>query len=99
MYVLELTFTAPPEAVEPLVPQHLAWLDEHYAAGDFLASGLKEPPDGGVIIALAAGRATAERLTTKDPFVVADVCTYRITEFTATKTAPALAAHREQPAG
>lgn len=95
MFVLELTYTAPLEAVDAVLPAHVAWLDEQYERGVFLASGRKNPRDGGVIIAVAGDRARIEEITAEDPFVTAGVCAYRVTEFTVTKTAPALEAYRE----
>ncbi|MGW5373709.1 YciI family protein, partial [Streptomyces sp. NPDC004011] len=53
------------------------------------------PRDGGVILAVAEDRAGIEEVAAGDPFVAAGVCTYRITEFRATKTAPELARHRQ----
>ncbi|WKX73306.1 YciI family protein [Streptomyces sp. XD-27] len=96
MFVLELTYTAPMERVDALLEEHVAWLDEQYAAGVVLASGRKQPRDGGVILAVAEDRAAIERIAASDPFTVAGVCAYRITEFIATKTAPGLADYREQ---
>ncbi|ANJ10482.1 MULTISPECIES: YciI family protein [Streptomyces] len=95
MFVLELSYTAPLEAVDAVLPDHVAWLDELYERGVFLASGRKEPRDGGVIVAVAGDRARMEEIAAGDPFVRAGVCEYRVTEFVATKTAPALEAYRE----
>ncbi|MFE0170788.1 YciI family protein [Streptomyces sp. NPDC059002] len=96
MFILELTYTAPVSAVDAQLEAHVAWLDELYEAGVFIASGRKNPRDGGVIIAVAADRARIEQIAATDPFTVAGVCEYRITEFIATKTAPELGAYREQ---
>ncbi|MFF3749197.1 YciI family protein [Streptomyces sp. NPDC002018] len=96
MFVLELTYTAPLDQVEALLDAHVEWLDTGYGSGVFLASGRKNPRDGGVILAVGDDRAGMERLTAADPFVTGGVCTYRITEFIATKTAPVLEAHRRQ---
>ncbi|MEU9171038.1 YciI family protein [Streptomyces sp. NPDC048420] len=95
MFILELTYTAPLDAVDAVLPAHVAWLDEQYGKGVFLASGRKEPRDGGVIIAVAENRARIEEIAEGDPFVTAGVCAYRITEFAATKTVPALEEYRE----
>jgi uncharacterized protein YciI len=97
MFVLELTYTAPLDAVDALLPDHVAWLEEHYEKGLFLASGRKDPRDGGVILAVAEDRARIEEVVAGDPFLTGGVCTYRITEFVATKTAPELARHRQAP--
>ncbi|WP_099899366.1 YciI family protein [Streptomyces sp. TLI_171] len=95
MFILELTYTAPLERIDALLPAHLAWLRQHYADGTFLASGRKVPRDGGIILAVAADRPAVEALAATDPFVPAAVATYRITEFVPTTTGPELAAHRE----
>ncbi|MEV0977495.1 MULTISPECIES: YciI family protein [unclassified Streptomyces] len=95
MFVMELIYTAPLEAVDAVLKDHVVWLDELYAQGRVLASGRKEPRDGGVIIAVAGDRAQIEAIAASDPFVAAGVCEYRITEFIATKTAPELERHRE----
>ncbi|MFF5576220.1 YciI family protein [Streptomyces luteogriseus] len=97
MFVLELTYTAPLAAVDAVLEEHVVWLDEQYRQGVFLASGRKNPRDGGVIIAVAGDRARIEGIIAEDPFVTAGVCAYRVTEFVATKTAPALQAYRETP--
>ncbi|MER7788897.1 YciI family protein [Streptomyces sp. NPDC097640] len=97
MFVLELTYTAPIERIEAALPDHVTWLDGLYASGDIIASGRKVPRDGGIILAVGDDRTRVERLVATDPFSVAGLCEYRITEFLATKTAPELAAHRRQP--
>ncbi|MDQ0597548.1 uncharacterized protein YciI [Streptomyces canus] len=97
MFVLELSYTAPLDQVDAVLEAHVAWLDAQYERGVFLASGRKNPRDGGVILAVAGDRARIEEIAATDPFVTAGVCAYRITEFTATKTAPELERYRESP--
>lgn len=97
MFVLELTYTASPAEVDAVLPDHVSWLEEHYAQGIFLASGRKNPRTGGIIIAAAEGRARIDAVVAGDPFLAAGVCTYKVTEFFATKTAPELEPYR-QPA-
>ncbi|WP_374776726.1 YciI family protein [Streptomyces sp. NBC_01310] len=98
MFVMELTYTAPVEDVEDEMDAHISWLDGYYASGVFLASGRKVPRDGGVILAGGVSRAEVERIAAEDPFTVAGVCSYRITEFIATKTSADLSTVRENPA-
>ncbi|WP_225840022.1 YciI family protein [Streptomyces sp. NK08204] len=95
MFVLELTYTAPLEAVDAVLPDHVVWLDQQYDKGFFLASGRKNPRDGGIVLAVAEDRDRIEEIIAGDPFVAAGVCAYRVTEFIATKTAPELASHRQ----
>ncbi|MFI0592026.1 YciI family protein [Streptomyces griseus] len=96
MFVLELTYTAPVERVDALMREHIAWLDEQYAAGVFIASGRKSPRDGGVILAVGDDRAAIEKIAAADPFAEHQVCAYRITEFIATKTSPELAPYQQR---
>ncbi|CAM5524179.1 YciI family protein [Streptomyces fimicarius] len=96
MFVLELTYTAPVERVDALMREHIAWLDEQYAAGVFIASGRKNPRDGGVILAVGDDRAAIEKIAAADPFAEHQVCAYRITEFIATKTSPELAPYQQR---
>jgi len=58
MFLLITTYLRPVEEVEPLMPGHMVWLDQHYEAGTFLLSGRKAPRTGGVILARAENRAT-----------------------------------------
>jgi uncharacterized protein YciI len=96
MFILELTYIVPLERVDELLADHVAWLDTHYEAGVFIASGRKQPRDGGVILAVADDRAAIDRIVATDPFHVNDFATYRITEFLATKVAPELAAFQQK---
>ncbi|MGW4726488.1 YciI family protein [Streptomyces sp. NPDC004291] len=96
MFVLELTYTAPVERADALLDAHVEWLDAQYAAGVFLASGRKNPRDGGVILAAGVDRAEIERIAAADPFSTEGVCAYRITEFYATKTVDGLAPYRDE---
>ncbi|GHF26824.1 hypothetical protein GCM10010218_04690 [Streptomyces mashuensis] len=95
MFVLELTYTAPIERIDALLEDHRAWLTGHYDSGAFIASGPKVPREGGLILADFPSRADVDAAVATDPFVTAGVCTYRITEFAATRTAPALEEYRQ----
>lgn len=90
VFLLMPRYIAPLDAVDALLADHVAWLDEHYAAGRFLASGRQVPRRGGVILADLADRATADDLTATDPFVRGGVATYDVVEFVASKVAPGL---------
>ncbi|MBB6037768.1 YciI family protein [Phytomonospora endophytica] len=98
MFVLELGYTAPLDRVDDLLPAHVEWLDALYDSGMFIASGRKEPRTGGVILAVGE-RAAVEAAVATDPFVLAGVCAYTVTEFIATKTAAGLAEYRQTPPG
>lgn len=94
LFVLDLTYTGTLDEVDALMAEHRTWLDEHYAAGSFIASGRKNPRTGGVILARAASRAQVEALVADDPFARGGVVAYHVTEFVPTKTSEELAAYR-----
>ena len=88
--MLLLTYVRPLAAVDALMREHVAWLDEHYAAGRFLVSGRRIPRTGGVILARGDDRAEIEALVASDPFVAAGVATCEVIRFRASQTAPGL---------
>jgi uncharacterized protein YciI len=91
MFVITLTYTAPLDEVDALLPEHTAWLAEHYATGEFLAAGRQIPRVGGVVF--AAGSVVRERLdaiVAADPFNVHGVAEYSIVEFIPSRTLPGL---------
>jgi uncharacterized protein YciI len=96
MFVLEVTYTAPLDRVDAALPEHYTWLDAHFATGVFIASGPKVPRDGGVILAVGDDRAKIEEIVASDPFSVAGVSEYTITEFVTTRTTPALEDYRKE---
>lgn len=100
MYVVLSTYTAPIEEIDFVLPDHAAWLDKHYEAGDFLMSGRREPRVGGVIIARSMPRGKLDAILSMDPFSYRHLVHYEVIEFRATRTAreinalnEALAAH------
>ena len=99
MFILELTYTAPLDRIDALLEEHVAWLDAGYAEGVFVASGRKNPRDGGVIIAVGGDRPAVEARVATDPFAVHGVAEYRVVEFVPTKTSPALEPLRETMPG
>ncbi len=100
MFVLDLTYTVPVEEIDALLADHVTWLRKQFDEGRFLAAGRKQPRTGGVIIAVSDDRAEVEAVVAEDPFSRHGAATYRITEFLATNTAPALDPYRQQlPAG
>jgi uncharacterized protein YciI len=98
VFVVTLSYTAPMEQVDAHLEDHRAWLDRQYAAGVLLASGAKVPRTGGIVLAGGLDRAALDALLAEDPFAKAGVAAYDVVEFTATKTAPALADYREPQA-
>ncbi|MGJ8569515.1 MAG: YciI family protein [Hoeflea sp.] len=90
LFIVDLTYITALETVDQLVNSHMAFIDRCYASGLFLASGAKLPRTGGIIIARGRTMADIEALITGDPFHMAGVAKYRITEFDPVNVAAAL---------
>lgn len=81
MFLIEITYKVPIAQVEPVMAQHLAFVEKGYASGHFLASGRKVPRNGGLIFCTATGRAEVEEIMRQDPFVVQGLVDVRVIEF------------------
>ncbi|WP_395659083.1 YciI family protein [Nocardioides sp.] len=84
-YVLIVSYTAPLRAVDAAMPAHRRFLDEHFATGEFLASGPREPRIGGVILARFSSRARLTEVVGADPFVRQDLASYEVIAFHPTR--------------
>lgn len=84
-FVVEIAFTAEFSRIEPIVPEHRAFLQVGYDRGWLLMSGPKNPRDGGIVIARAPSKAELETFFRDDPYAKAGVATYRFTEFNPVK--------------
>ena len=82
MFIAILTYKKPLEEVDRFLQAHREYLAEHYAAGDFIASGPQTPRVGGVILMKAESRAEINSIIAQDPFNINDIADYRIVEFT-----------------
>lgn len=84
MIIIELTYKQPLAVVNSLLGEHRAFLDKYYAQGVFIASGPKDPRDGGIILALGDKESIAS-IIKDDPFCQHSVADYKITQFAAVK--------------
>ncbi len=91
MFVILLSYIKPLSEVDRFVAEHRQYLERHYASGQFLLSGRKEPRTGGVILANAATRAEIEAIVQLDPFHREQIANYQIIEFVPSMAAPQLA--------
>ena len=90
MFVLLLTYVKPLPDVDALMREHMAWINRHYASGDFVVSGRRVPRTGGVILARGDDREAIEAIAAADPFVSGGVATCEIVQFNASQSAPGL---------
>ncbi len=84
MFIAILTYKKPLEDVDRFLQAHREYLAEHYAAGDFIASGPQTPRVGGIILMKAESRAEIDSIIEQDPFNINGIADYRIVEFTPT---------------
>lgn len=84
MFIAILTYKKPLSEVDRFLAAHREYLTEHYAAGDFIASGLQTPRVGGVIMIKANDRTAVDAIIAQDPFNINGIADYQIVEFSPT---------------
>ena len=87
MFLIELTYKAALAEIDRHMKAHVAFLNQHYAAGRFVVSGRKIPREGGIILATGATREEIEALMREDPFVSRGLADVRVVEFRASQRA------------
>jgi len=92
MFLIELTYKAALADIDRHMKAHVAFLNQHYAAGRFVVSGRKIPREGGIIVAIGGARREIEALMRADPFVARGLAEVRVVEFRASQRAPDLPA-------
>lgn len=90
MYIVSLSYYAPLSDIDKFIPQHKAFLEVHYANGNFILSGRKKPRTGGVIIASIKDRKQLDEVIAQDPFFINALAHYEITEIVPTMAAKPL---------
>jgi uncharacterized protein YciI len=90
LFVVSFRYLAPLEKIDASMKKHVAFLDKHFAAGEFLVSGQQVPRRGGIIIARGKDRAAVERMMKQDPFVKGRLASVDIVEFVSSKVGKGL---------
>ena len=85
MFIVQLSYKSPISEVDKYLQAHREYLDYYYKQGLILASGPMKPRTGGIIIALTTNRQHLESILQQDPYVLADIVDYHLTEFTPVK--------------
>ncbi len=96
MFIVSLTYKRPLTEVDSYLEAHVAFLQEAYAKGSFVASGRKVPRTGGVILSGVKTRAELESILAKDPFYQAGIAEYDIIEFVVSMVAEGFEQLKEQ---
>ncbi len=84
MYAVILRYKLTIADVERHVEAHRRWLNENYAAKNFLLSGPQKPRIGGFILAAAMERTQLDGILQNDPFFRNGVAEYEIIELVPT---------------
>ena len=90
MFIISLTYKVPLEKVEAELNNHVQYLKEQYALGNFQASGRKVPRKGGIILSQMKDKSQLEEVLAMDPFHKNDLADYSITEFIPSMTSDEL---------
>ncbi|MCA1956888.1 YciI family protein [Zymomonas sp.] len=92
MFIVNLFYKKPISEIEKHIKAHRDFLDIHYQSGYFLASGAKNPRNGGIILVNSQiSRDHLEQILLEDPFRQNDIADYEIIEFVPSKYASILA--------
>lgn len=90
MFIISLTYKVPLNRIDEEIENHICFLKEQYALGNFLASGRKVPRTGGIILSHMKDKSELEKIIHKDPFYIYDLADYEIIEFIPSMTSDEL---------
>ena len=81
MFIIELIYKVPLEAIDAHMKAHVSYLGKYYDAGVFMTWGRKAPRDGGIILAVAESKKEVEKIIKEDPFYKHNLADFRFIEF------------------
>lgn len=90
LYVAVLYYVCPLEEIDALLPAHREWLKKGYDDGVLIASGRREPRDGGVIILKGENADTVRRYLSTDPLQAQGCASLELFPFEASMMADGL---------
>ncbi len=89
--IVEITYLAPLEKIDEVLPEHRAYLQTGYDSGMLLASGPMTPRTGGIVVARAESIDAVKAYFEADPYRLRGMADYRFVEFSPVKHQPFLA--------
>lgn len=81
MFIISLTYKVNLEKVDKELNNHVRFLENQYATGNFIASGRKIPRTGGIILSQAKDKIEIEKIIRDDPFYKQNLADYEVIEF------------------
>lgn len=85
MFILQLTYKTAISEVDKYLSAHREYLEYYYKQGLLVMSGPRKPRIGGIIIVATSDRSVVDSFIKGDPFSLAEIADYEITEFTPIK--------------
>ncbi|MCS5423094.1 MULTISPECIES: YciI family protein [Psychrilyobacter] len=85
MFIINITYKVDLTEVESHLEKHIEYIKEEFSKGNFIASGKKNPRDGGIIISNLEDKAELEAILDRDPFKINDIAIFNIIEFLPTR--------------
>lgn len=82
MFMITVTYTVPLDEIDRWRPAHADWLKQLIAQRRLLVAGRQVPLVGGVYLAAEMPTEELNRLLSTDPYVLNDVATHSVVEFT-----------------
>jgi len=90
MFIIDLNYVAPLEELDKHMFDHVQYLKKYYEENLFLASGRKVPRTGGIILCIAESEKEVNKIISEDPFYKLKLAEFKVTEFLASQSHPAL---------
>ena len=90
VFVVPLTYLVDLSEIDAALPEHVAWLDQQYSDGVFIASGRQVPRVGGLLLAAGTSRQDLERRLALDPFRRLGLAEHVVVEFVPSRVTGAL---------
>ena len=86
MFIVNLTYKVSLDEVDKYLQDHVEYLKVQYDQKNFIASGRKNPRDGGVILSKLDSKDKLQEVLEQDPFYIKNLANYEIIEFFPTMT-------------
>lgn len=82
MFIITIHYLRSQDEVDDVMPQHIEFVQHHFANGFFICYGQQVPDRGSVLIARGESREQVESVMCENPFYQTGVGDFTITEFT-----------------
>lgn len=81
MFVIILKYVKPISEIDKCLADHVEFLKQHFASGNFIFAGAQIPREGGIILCNASSRSEVHTIMEQDPFHINAVSENTIIEF------------------